>query len=308
MNLEDLLKALNHPRPDVRISTARLLGVLEETRALGAVGQRYRAETDPAVREALAWAGQRLHAAHQAGYSTLNEIFRHFGIDREIANREDPAEAELMKKMQDSLDMELMKMRGDAATKKAGLTTAVAIGGALAGLPVGGMINAAMQPGAEWAESNMGVNRPQIGVQRVPAAAPSTADITVWVRRLRESPDPAQRARAAGELATLNNPAALPILAAAFVADRAPQVQQAAQRAAKLIYWNALYWQMEHDGSLAQEIARRAGALGKAPTSPDAAQPGATPVQPTPPAPPPQQDINAILRQAEAARARRAKR
>ncbi len=301
MNLETLLNALNHPRPEVRISTARLLGMLEETRALGAVGQQYRAETDPAVREALAWAGQRLHAAHQAGYSTLNEIFRHFGIDREIANREDPTEAELMKKMQDNLDMELMKMRGDAATKKAGLTTAVAIGGALAGLPVGGMINAAMQPGAEWAESNMGVSRPQIGMQRVPAAAPGTADISVWVRRLRELPDPEQRARAAGELATLNNPAALPILAAAFVADRAPQVQQAAQRAGKLIYWNAVYWQMERDGSLAQEMARRAEALGKTAASP---QPDAPPAQPTPPPP---QDINAILRQAEAARARRGK-
>jgi len=308
MTPEDLLKALNHPRPDVRISTARLLGVLEETRALGAVGQRYKVETDPAVREALAWAGQRLHAAHQSGYSTLNEIFRHFGIDREIANREDPTEADLMKQMQDSLDMELLRMRGDAAAKKAGLTTAVAIGGALMGLPVGGMINAAMQPGAEWAESNLGVNRPQIGMQRVPAVAPGTADISVWVRRLRELPDPAQRARAADELATLNNPAALPILAAAFVADRAPQVQQAAQRAAKLIYWNALYWQMEHDGSLVQEMARRAEALGKAPLPPDAAQSDTTPAQPTPPAPSQPQDISAILRQAEAARARRGKR
>jgi hypothetical protein len=213
-----------------------------------------------------------------------------------------------MKQMQDSLDMELLRMRGDAAAKKAGLTTAVAIGGALMGLPVGGMINAAMQPGAEWAESNLGVNRPQIGMQRVPAVAPGTADISVWVRRLRELPDPAQRARAADELATLNNPAALPILAAAFVADRAPQVQQAAQRAAKLIYWNALYWQMEHDGSLVQEMARRAEALGKAPLPPDAAQSDTTPAQPTPPAPSQPQDISAILRQAEAARARRGKR
>lgn len=296
MNMEALLEAINHPQPDVRISAARVLGTVEETRALGVVGQRYKTESDPAVREALAWAGQRIHAAHQAGHSTVNEIFRHFGIDREIANREDESEAELMKKLEDNFTLEMMRKQSDAAVFNTGLKAATMIGGALTGLPLGG-ITSMMQPGAEVAASNLGVKRPETGKTRVPAAAPSSADISVWVRRLRGTTEPDQRAAAAMELVHLNNPAALPILAALFLSDSAPQVREAAQRAAKQLYWGAVYWTMEKDGSLAQEMDRRAALLGK---------PGEAKPDPTPP-PAPQQDINAILRQAEAARARRGK-
>ena len=81
------------------------------------------------------------------------------------------------------------------------------------------------------------------------------------MKRLRESLAPAAREQAALELSHLNNPAALPYLAAAFALDPADKVRDAAQRAGKLLYWNALYWQMEQDGTLQAEIERRAAAL-----------------------------------------------
>jgi len=134
---------------------------------------------------------------------------------------------------------------------------------------------------------------------------PSTADIKVWVKRLRESPSPADREKAAVELLTLNNPAALPFLGSAFMSDSSPQVQAAAQRTGKLLYWGVLYWTMEQDGSMAEEIARRAAARGK--PIPDVK--GAAAPQPTPPEQPArsEQDISAILRAAEAGRKRRLK-
>lgn len=311
MRLENLIASLDSPRPDIRLSVAQVLGMVQETRALPAIRQRYKAETDPNVRNALAWAGQQIYQAHQAGYHTTDAIFQYFGVDREIEALNSAEEAALMKKLQDELDAELAKMKAQAIQKKTG--TALALG--LAGAALGGgamatsMMGAALQAGGEVASSNLGVDRPQIGQQRTPAAMPTNVDITLWTRRLHEDPSPASREKAALELSNLNNPAALPHLATAFLTDPSPQVRQAARRFGKLLYWNALYWQMEQDGSLQQEMARRAQARGKTGPTMDGTPPGSTgPAgSQASPRPPQQEDIDAILRRAQAARARRSR-
>ncbi|NLX11543.1 MAG: HEAT repeat domain-containing protein [Chloroflexi bacterium] len=308
MKLEALLNGLDSSQPAVRLDIVRVLGMLDEVRALPALRARYDTETDPAVRGAIAWAGKRLYAAQQAGYSTLDEIFRQFGINREIENMPDPHEEQLLRRMQDGLDSELRQMQSRAGTKQTGAALAAGLGGALlGGAPMAaGMMMSALSPGAGAASSNLDA-RPQIGTQRTPATRPTQTDIAIWLRRLREGQTPAQREQAALELVQVNNLAALPHLAAVFVSDNAEQVRQTAQRCGKLLYWGAIYWDMEHDGSLAEEMGRRAAAIGKA-------LPGqsTTPAIPAPPqdAPPdqaPRTDIAEILRKAEESRAKRHK-
>jgi hypothetical protein len=162
--------------------------------------------------------------------------------------------------------------------------------------------------------------RPQIGTTRTPPTAPSNTEIAVWLRRFREAPDPQQREQAAIQLCELNNPKALPHMAAAFLSDESPQVRQAAQRYGKILYWRAVYWEMEQNGTLAEEMVRRAAAIGKTirnpksgPASiggsmplPDSAAPGTPPpaaaAGSTPDA---DVDVGEILRKAKEARQER---
>jgi hypothetical protein len=90
------------------------------------------------------------------------------------------------------------------------------------------------------------------------------------------------------------------------MSDPSPQVQAAVQRVGKLLYWGVLYWTMEQDGSLAQEIAQRAAARGKTDPGRCKTRDRSAARQPEQPARP-EQDISAILRAAEAGRKRRMK-
>jgi HEAT repeat protein len=317
MRMEILLGGLENPEAAVRLDVARVLGMLDETRALEKLRERYHMETDTAVKEAIAWAGRRLYQAQQAGYSTVDELFRYFGIDREIENMPDATEAEMMKKLQDNLDRDLLSLQQRAAKRKAGMAAAAAIGGMMMGGGAMGMmaLTGAMQPGAETASSSMD-GRPQIGTKRAPAVSPSNASIDIWAKRLRDAPMPEAREQAALELAQLNNPKALPFLAAAFVSDSAPKVRQAAQRHGKVLYWSVVYWEMEQDGSLAEEMARRAAAIGKTIKTPGTAAgdaPLASPAtaaspKPSPAAEPPPVDVAEILRKAKEGREARKRR
>jgi hypothetical protein len=256
MKLSVLLGGLHNPNPAVRLDVVRVLGMLDETRALEPLRERYHQETDESVQQAITWAGKRLFQAHQAGYSTIDEIFRFFAIDKDIEHAPDDEEAKLMEQMELNLQRDLIKIREKGARGKVGWAIGV---GAVAGLGAG--LGALMSPGAESLSSGL-EQRPQIGTTRTPATAPTDADISVWLRRLNESSDPDMREQAIMQLAELNNPRALPHLAATFVNDPEPQIRQAAQRFGKILYWRATYWTMEQDGSLEAEMQRRAEAIG----------------------------------------------
>jgi len=309
--LETLLGGLSHAQPAVRLDVARVLGMLDETQALDALRQRYHAEPDPAVRAVIAWAGKRVHDAQQAGYDTLNALYRCFNVDRELARMVDVAEAEVLRQMEQGLDTDLRTQLEQANKRRMGITLAAGIGGTMLAGPLGGLAAArmAMGPGPDLASSGFDP-RPQLGSQRTPATRPTSDEIGVWVKRLRESLAPAAREQAALELSQINNPAALPHLAAAFALDPADKVRDAAQRAGKLLYWSALYWAMEQDGSLAAELERRAAALGKPPsaTSARSGAPQAGTGSLAPPAADPATNVSDILRRAQEERARRRQR
>ncbi|NDJ77670.1 MAG: HEAT repeat domain-containing protein [Chloroflexi bacterium] len=321
MKLEVLLGGLNNAEPAVRLDVVRVLGMLDETRALEALRERYQKETDPNVRNAIAWAGKRLFEARQAGYSTIDEIFRHFNVDKEIEHVPNPDEIELMRKMQDSLDADLLRMKSRATKRQAGLAVAAGMAGGMIGGSTMALsaMSGALAAGADVASSAVGAHRPQIGTTRAPATIPSNSDISIWLKRLRTGKTAQQREQAAIELGQLNNPAALPHLAAVFVGDSSPQVRQVAQRFGKQLYWGAIYWDMEQSGELQKEMERRAAALGKQLSS----QPQAGPAAGAAPTAQPgsagadasagtsdqaesgPSDVSDILRKAEAARKRR---
>jgi len=304
--LDALINGLNHSQPAVRLDVARVLGMLEETRALPALRRRYQDEPDAAVRTVIAWAGRRLYDAQQAGYDTLNALWHYFHIDRELERMVDDAEAELLRRMEHELDSDLRRQLEESNRRRLGLTLAAGMGGMVLAGPLGGLAAARMAIGSGTAGApSEGGARPAIGLQRTPATRPTNDDISVWVKRLRESLAPAAREQAAVELAQINNPAALPHLAAAFVSDPADKVRDAAQRSGKLLYWNALYWAMEQDGSLQAELERRFAALGKAPSPGGGPSAGGSHDAPAPQAAPPQTDVSEILRRAQEERARR---
>lgn len=319
MKLDILLSGLKNPQPAVRLDVVRVLGMVDEVRALDALREQFKTEPDSVVRSAIAWAGKRLYQAQQAGYTTQAEIFRHFGIDREIENTPDAAEAELIRKMEQDLSRTLADRQGRASIKQAGLAAATGLGvgmiaGGMAGL---GTMAAGLQAGAGMASSSMGEERPMLGTTRTPAMAPSNADFSVWLRRLREGKTEAQREQAILEIQQLNNPAALPHLAAVFIGDESPRVRQAAQRFGKILYWSSVYWAMEQDGSLAAEMKLRLEAMGKRtekpPVGPLDTTSGTTPTPSIPQrpssgaSPESQVDVSEILRKAQQGRAKRKK-
>jgi len=309
--LEVLLNGLQHHQATVRLDITRVLGMLDETRALDPLRDRFQVEPDESVRAAIAWAGRRVHDAQQAGYDTLNALYRYFNVDRELAKVRDEAELAMLRQMEQGLDTDLRRQLADASKRRMGMTLAAGLGGAMLAGPLGGLAAARMTMGAGPLDASTGFDpRPHIGAQRTPAIRPTRDDITVWVKRLRESLAPAMREQAALELEHLNNPAALPYLAAAFALDPADKVRDAAQRAGKILYWSALYWQMEQDGTLAAEIERRAAALRDALAAEQAALSGqrsGDDAKFAEPAPDPQTDVSEILRRAQLERARRKK-
>lgn len=305
MILDTLLTGLEHPNVAMRLDVVRVLGMLEETQALARLRALYAAEPDETVRRALAWAGSRIHQAEQAGYSTVDALFQHFGVDRAIHNIPDAAEAELLHKLQDQFDRDLLDMQSRQNRRRVGTALAAGLGGAVLGGATLGMMAAAgaMMGGSDVLSSGLGGNQAS-GTSRAPATRPCDTSIAVWTRRLRESASAEQRARAALELAHLNNPRALPALALAFIGDESATVRETAQRCGKVLYWSVVYWEMEQSGALAAEMERRARQLGKS-LPPETTLP-ATPA--VPPADPPPLDVGEILRKAQQEREERKRR
>ncbi|MBI5668856.1 MAG: HEAT repeat domain-containing protein [Chloroflexi bacterium] len=310
MNLQGLLNGLTSPDAHTRLQTARVIGMLDETAALEALAAQYQVETVSEVKASLAWAGRRVQEAWKTGYTTLDAIFKHFHLDYELQAEQDKNEAELLKKMQHDAEMQLLRERGG---KSGNMAAGMLIGGALLGAQ--GMVMGAMAgltPGAEVLSSGL-EERPQIGQKRIPPTRPADTDIRMMVRRLQDDPNPDKRRKAAIDLGSIsNNPAALPFLAQTFVADADTAVREAAQRAGKLIYWNAIYWEMEQSGAIAQELQRRKTAAAP-PQPPKTSHPAIRRIQPqetpaAPPAPPPSQiSLADILRKAEEKRQQRKK-
>ncbi len=301
MILDNLLNGVQHVEALQRLNAVIVLGTVDEIEAIPTLVNAFKNEREPDVKQALAWAGKRLQAARQSGYSTLEAIFKQFRIDRALAADEDERERRLMDQMKFKAEMEHLQRQGD--NLKQNLTN-TAVSTALFGITglMSGMGNASPS-GANFISSNLDNDRPQHGSQRIMPTRPSDGDIRIYVRRLHEEKDSAKRFSAAQSLARLvNNPDALPDLAAAFIDDAAQAVKEAAQQAAKEIYWNAVYWEMEQDGRMKAEIERRGGKSEANASAETPAQSEPTPSLPPKPKP---ADIASILKKAEAQREKR---
>lgn len=302
MILDNLLSGVQHVEPIQRLNAVIVLGTVDEVEAIPTLIESFKSEREPDVKQALAWAGKRLQTVRQSGYSTLEAIFQHFRIDRVLAADEDERERRLLDQMKYKAEMEHLERQSDNLKQN---ITNVAVSTAMFGIT--GLMSSGMggasPSGANFISSNLGNDRPQHGAQRIMPTRPTDGDIRIYVRRLRDERDPAKRVTAAQNIARLvNNPAALPDLAAAFIDDPAQAVKDAAQQAAKEIYWNATYWEMEQDGRMKAEIERRGGGVDKAIAAGTAA-PSAANTQPPPQ--PNAGDIAKILKKAEAQREKR---
>jgi hypothetical protein len=265
MLLQSWLTNLQSADAGKRLDAALILGTLDEAEALDAVAAQYRAESDAKVKAALGWAGKRLHAARQAGYKTIDAIFQHFRIEEEIHPPQMGSdEQELMRKLQFQMDMDALRHQESTAGKQVVNRMAGGMMFGLPGLMMGSMSNHTSLEVRSLEQVNQ---KPR----RTPPTRPADTDITMLLRRLSVETEWEKRARAASDLAVIiNNPQAIPNLAKAFVQDRSEQVREAAQSAAKLLYWNHIYWHMDQDGTLSAEINWR---LGRMPVEPVAAVP-----------------------------------
>ncbi|PJF43930.1 MAG: hypothetical protein CUN55_06625, partial [Phototrophicales bacterium] len=256
MNPQQLLDALHYPTPETRRISACIIGVVEETSLLIALHEKYTQETDAPTQKIMLWAGKRLIAAEKRGYKTLDEIFRHFGIDRELEHRQTEEEIRLLEQMNAELENELIGKESKAKQKQLLLTAGVLL---LQAQQSGGIVAIPGAPisGAEIASSNLGPVRQQISRERTPPLRPSNTDISVWVKRLQNDTDSQMRIASVRELALQNNIKALPILATQYLKESNATVKEEIERAAKILYWSAIYWQMSQDGSLEKEINER---------------------------------------------------
>ncbi len=299
MILDNLLSAVQHVDALQRLNAVIVLGTVDEVDAIPILVNAFKSEPEADVKQALAWAGKRLQAVRQSGYTTLEAIFKQFRIDRALAAEEDERERRLLDQMKFKAEMEHVERQGDNLKQHLANTAVSTALFGLTGMMSG--ISGAGPSGSDFISSNLGSNGPQHGSQRIMPTHPTDADVNIYVRRLRDEKDPAKRVSAAQNLARLvNNPAALPDLAAAFIDDSSPLVKEAAQQAAKEIYWNAVYWEMEQDGRMRAEIDRRMGDVQQ-----NAVQQNPSQSAPSLPPQPKPADIASILKKAEAQREKR---
>lgn len=84
MRAKDLAKGLNSSNPTVRRTTAHVIGLLDEVELLAELSHAYQRETEPAVKQALSWAGKRLNEAIAKGYDTVHELIVYSGMQTAI--------------------------------------------------------------------------------------------------------------------------------------------------------------------------------------------------------------------------------
>jgi hypothetical protein len=237
MITEKLIHGLNNPMPAARIEMLRTLAMLEETAALPALRSLFERESDPAVREAIRWAGGILSAAAGRGHSTDLGVRQHFRLDWGPTPEELDEQAKL-KKLQEQMELDRIRQQQNEMGSKIAGTAAMGAAAAM----MGGMgIAASVMLSTLTGSGGESGNKPEVGLAIDPQR-PTNNDISAWVGRLRH-PDSRTRRTAAIELRSLNNLAALPALAHRFALEPVPEIRQEIQAAGKALYYNWIRWE-----------------------------------------------------------------
>ncbi len=295
--LHELLNHITDRDATIRKRSAYILGTVDEVAALEVLYQAYGTEVDPDTKQAIQWAGKRLKAIQATGYSTLDALIAHYRLLEPADSATDSAEQQViddykLRAHMNTLNSEKRSAVGKTALSMALLPPIFSAGRFLAGGFTGAEIGSKLDA--------LDGNASDPLIRSITPPRPTHESIAPVIQRLRAATEPQRRLDLVLDLAQIyNNPEALPHLAALFVRDDDERVRETAQRTAKLIYWNSLYWNMRDDGSLEQEMARRAAVRPSGDSQPPESQ-----SQPTS-SHEPQQDIAEILRKAEEARERR---
>lgn len=224
METLQLIQMLYHSEVGIRRQAALIVGLVEETSALVALEQRVREEPDSNIKKVVMWAGNRVQRAHQRGYSTIDAIFEHFQINRELASGIDPAEAERLRHMpkfqshsqsDDSVDDNLL---------------------------------------TEYSSKDLLHMK---SLLRLMPREPSNIDISVRITRLMDGSDMQRQKNTAIELREINNPQALPYLALVFYRKENLDINDYIEHTGKILYWNVNYAVLDKNGWLDLEIAKR---------------------------------------------------
>jgi hypothetical protein len=247
MNTATLIQLLQHPEAHLRLNAARILGMVDEVEALPALAKAFQCETDPAARKVMAWAGKRLKEAHAGNYNTFAQLWKHYQIEREVQGGKSPDADVYLGLDAHQLEMIRQQIEAESRSRKIQQRTMGTTLSPLSGGKAGGTGELRSTHTHDIGDSR----------RRAMPTQPTQTDTRVHVQRLLRDPQPEMRRKAAMTLGDINNPAALPALAQAFMEDASPDVQAAAQQVGKLLYWNLLYWEMERDGIIQYEIERR---------------------------------------------------
>lgn len=277
MKTLELISRLYHKEAGIRRQATLVIGMVEETGALMALQQRAREETDDDIKRVIMWAGKRVQDAEKAGFLTVDAIFDFFKIDREIESGIDPEEAEFLRHQ----------------TNVAGSTSS---GGMFKDIKLGSTMDAdAIKTG------RLGQRRiDKKSLLRIPPIQPTDTDITRKVKQLMDGSDVKRQKNAALSLREINNPQSLPYIALVFYRNENPEIRDLIEKSGKVLYWSINYHDMESNGRLNLEIAKRRREKGVTHyTLP-------TPQQPEPPKPE-QPSVTDILNQAQKSRKRRKK-
>lgn len=269
-----LINQLKDANPTVRLESTRVLGLVEETQSLHPLRESFRQEDDPAVQEAIDWAGKRIFAAQQRGYTTFDAIFAEFRLYLPPKDTRAAAEESLLRQMDDKFQADLLNqeskrlrsaaIRGAALGALAGddLGLPGILGGALLGSTLTGYSPTGLSTSGAQGSSNY----------RIPPKMPSDMQTNVWMRRLREDPSRDKRIQAARELVELNNPSVLPKMAEAYLAETVVEVQKAIEGAAKLLYITEVYWELSQTDLLEKSIERKMIEIQQRGQLPDSSQ------------------------------------
>src|SRR5581483_316874 len=250
--LTTLLEQLRAAAPEARLQALQTLAMLEETDALSILGEMWKTEQKPELKQAIHQAGQQIHAAKQRGYTTVEGMAAAYRADLS-PDEKDIEEKRKLAQIQTSINIEHARKHGGSEesramgefTRRAATTTAI---GMAFGLGAGAMM-AGLTPAINTAHnlSDGTTEGPGIGKQPIIPPRPSDTNVNLWLKKL-DNADAAVRRQALLQLRDLNNPAALNALGARFAIEPEADLRQLIQQIGKDIYFSALFWQ-DHDPS-----------------------------------------------------------
>jgi hypothetical protein len=257
MRYKQMLAQLRHPQPTRRLITAQILGLVDEVRALDALGRQFMQEKHPQTKKAIGLAGKHLKTLKTRGFDTIEAICQHFAVYQEVNSLREAQDNDKIKDIDRSLGSLRMK------DSKSGLTQTIKMAGTVAASQMmGSGFAASMMTNSFDVGASSSLRHGNGVIRRDPPMRPTNTPIQRQVQRLHTDPDPQQRQLMLRELMGINNPAALPQMARVFFMDDDADVRKLAKEQARLLYWKLQYWYLSDDGTIEHVMQLKAMELG----------------------------------------------